>query len=140
MISILVPLQTGDPDYEYICQHFNQSTIESYDLTLADLFKCKTEAEVKMSPPETALIAGIMPKLPNFWPHNADAWLLQVEAKFKISKIMLSQTKFDLTVQKLNEATVCCLLDLLKNPPADALYKALKMLLEQGFMKSPYQL
>ena len=136
MISILVPLQTGDPDYEYICQHFNQSTIESYDLTLADLFKCESEAKFKMSPPETALTAGVTPKLPNFWPHNANAWLLQVEAQFRISRIELSQIKFDLTVQKLNEATVCCLLDLLKNSRADNLYEALKECLEQGFMKS----
>ena len=90
-------------------------------------------------PPEAGLISAVTPKLPDFWPHNADAWLLQVEAQFRISKIVSSQTKFDLTVQKLDEATVCRLLDLLKNPPVDNPYEALKARLEQGFMKSPYQ-
>ena len=87
--------------------------------SVADIKIFKSTAE--MNHPEAGLVAAVTPKLPDFWPHNADAWLLQVEAQFRISKIVSSQTKFDLTVQKLNEATVCCLLDLLKNPPQDSL-------------------
>ena len=96
-----------------------------------------SDDEQKIDMPET-LIAAVTPKLPDFWPHAAEAWLLQVEAQFRIAKITASQTKFDLAIQKLNEATVCRLLDLLSNP-GDSPYEALKARLEQGFMKSTFQ-
>ena len=53
-----------------------------------------------------ALVAAVTPKLPK-------AWILQVEMQFCIVNVTVLQTKFDLAVQKLNEAMVCCLLDLL---------------------------
>ena len=96
-----------------------------------------SENEQKIEMSET-LIAAVTPKLPDFWPHAAEAWLLQVEAQFPIAKITGSQTKFDLAIQKLNEATVCRLLDLLANP-GDHSYEALNARLEQGFTKSTFQ-
>ena len=95
------------------------------------------EEKVNMSSNEEALIAAAV-KLPDFWPHATEAWLLQIEAQFRISKVTVSQTKFDLAVQKLNEATVCRLLDLLANP-GDQPYEALKARLVQGFTKSTFQ-
>ena len=96
-----------------------------------------SDNEEKMPNNEEALIAAAV-KLPNFWPHATQAWLLQIEAQFRISKITASQTKFDLAVQKLNEATVCRLLDLLESP-GDKPYEALKARLVQGFTKSTFQ-
>ena len=95
------------------------------------------DKKANMSTNEEALIAAAV-KLPDFWPHATQAWLLQIEAQFRISKITVSQTKFDLAVQKLNEATVCRLLDLLENP-GDQPYEALKARLVQGFTKSTFQ-
>ena len=95
------------------------------------------EEKVNMSSNEEALIAAAV-KLPDFWPHATEAWLLQIEAQFRISKVTVAQTKFDLAVQKLNEATVCRLLDLLASP-GDQPYEALKARLQQGFTKSTFQ-
>ena len=97
----------------------------------------ENEEKVNMPSNEEALIAPAV-KLPDFWLHATEVWILQIEAQFRISKITVLQTKFDLTVQKLNEATVCHLLDLLANP-GDHSYEALNARLEQGFTKSTFQ-
>ena len=87
----------------------------------------------------TPLVSAVSPKLPEFWPHACDVWLAQCEAQFRVAKVTVSQTKFDLCIQKLNEATVLRFQDLLLHPPAVDPYDELKKRLLQGFSKSVYQ-
>ena len=82
-------------------------------------------------------MAAVTPKLPDFWPHAVDVWIAQVEAQFRVG-ITVSQTKFDLAVQKLNEQTAVHLQDLLIAPPQTNPYEALKARLTK-LTKSSYQ-
>ena len=63
--------------------------------------------------PPAAVIATVSPKLPDFWPHAAAVWISQIEAQFHVAGITSSQTKYDLAVQRLGEATAVRLQDLL---------------------------
>ena len=87
---------------------------------------------------QVSLVAGVSPKLPDFWPHAVDVWLSQVESQFRVARITVSQTKYDLAVQKLDQQTALRIQDLLLAPPADSPYEALKERLSK-FTKSPYQ-
>ena len=42
---------------------------------------------------QVSLVAGVSPKLPDFWPHAVDVWLSQVESQFRVARITVSQTK-----------------------------------------------
>ena len=102
-----------------------------------ELFDCMKI--VKMEDNEQVpLVAGVSPKLPDFWPHAVDVWIAQVEAQFRVAHISSSQTKFDLAVQKLDQQTAIRLQDLLINVPAVNPYEALKARLSR-FTKSSYQ-
>ena len=88
--------------------------------------------------PPAAVIATVSPKLPDFWPHAAAVWISQIEAQFRVAGITRSQTKYDLAVQRLGEATAVRLQDLLISPPADP-YEALVKRLTAGFAKSTFE-
>ena len=90
-------------------------------------------------PSDTPLVAAVSPKLPEFWPQAADVWLAQAEAQFRLAKVTVSQTKFDLAVQRLDRDTALRLQDVLLAPPADDPWTALRERLIAGFTKSTYQ-
>ena len=96
-----------------------------------------TGSEQKELPP-AAVIATVLPKLPDFWPHAAAVWISQIEAQFRVAGITRSQTKYDLAVQRLGEATAVRLQDLLISPPENP-YEALVKRLTAGFAKSTFE-
>ena len=87
---------------------------------------------------QVSLVAAVSPKLPDFWPHAVDVWLAQVEAQFRVAKITVSQTKYDLAVQKLDQQTAIRLQDIVISPPTENPYETLKARLSR-FTKSSYQ-
>ena len=89
--------------------------------------------------PPAAVVATVSPKLPDFWPNAAAVWISQIDAQFRVAGITRSQTKYDLAVQRLGEATAVRLQDLLISPPEDAPYEALVKRLTAGFDKSTYE-
>ena len=94
---------------------------------------------VKMEENEQVpLVAAVSPKLPDFWPHAVDVWIAQVEAQFRVAHITVSQTKFDLAVQKLDQQTAIRLQDILINVPTVDPYEKLKARLSK-FAKSSHQ-
>ena len=65
-------------------------------------------------------------KLPPFWPESINAWFSQVEAQFRIKKVVTEQTKFDYVVQALSQTEVVKVLDLVQSPPPLVPYTTLK--------------
>ena len=88
-------------------------------------------------PSDTPLIAAISPKLTEFWPQAANVWLAQAEAQFRLAKVTVSQTKFDLAVQRLDRDTALHFQDVLLAPPAYDPWAALRERLMSSLLDLP---
>ncbi|GBO17973.1 hypothetical protein AVEN_84337-1 [Araneus ventricosus] len=73
--------------------------------------------------PELARVAFRAPK---FWETDFDLWFLQLESQFKLSSISTDETKFHTVVAALDSKILSCVSDIVRNPPADNKYDALK--------------
>ena len=72
-------------------------------------------------------------KLPTFWTAQPQVWFQQAEAQFTIRSITSDQTKYAYTVAALDQDTASRLLDLLRTPPGDNKYTAIKAHLIKTF-------
>ena len=72
-------------------------------------------------------------KLPTFWTSQPQVWFQQAEAQFTIRNITVDQTKYAYTVAALDQDTAGRLLDLLRAPPAENKYEAIKTRLTRTF-------
>lgn len=72
-------------------------------------------------------------KLPEFWESSASAWFAQTEAQFALRDITADTTKYYYVVSALSSSTATRVVSLLKNPPADDKYSALKAHLLKTF-------
>ena len=88
-------------------------------------------------PSDTPLVAAVSPKLPEFWPQAADVWLAQAEAQFRLAKVTVSQTKFDLAVQRLDRDTALRLQDVLLTTLGTALEGAPHRWFHQVHLPTP---
>ncbi|GBM65424.1 hypothetical protein AVEN_71109-1 [Araneus ventricosus] len=76
--------------------------------------------------PELARVAF---RAPPFWETGVvypDLWFLQLESQFKLSSISTDETKFHTVVAALDSKFLSYVSDIVRNPPADNKYGALK--------------
>ncbi|GBN22945.1 hypothetical protein AVEN_28163-1 [Araneus ventricosus] len=65
-------------------------------------------------------------RVPAFWANNVKLYFAQIEANFRIARIVREQSKFDTLVAALDPQTLTYDSDLLHTPPIDNQYIALK--------------
>ena len=65
-------------------------------------------------------------KLPEFWQHDPDPWFQHIEAQFHLRGITVDATKYYYVVAALDSSTTRRVMAVLRDPPADGKYEALK--------------
>lgn len=78
-------------------------------------------------------------KLPPLWTSDVEAWFVQAEAQFGIRKITDEKTKYWYVIAALDSRTASRASSVIKNPPADNPYQALKECLIRTFQLTDYQ-
>jgi hypothetical protein len=81
------------------------------------------EEKVKISPSEISRVAV---KAPSFWERDPELWFLQVESQFINAGITTDTTKFHIVVASLDSVVLSVVKDIVKKPPANDTYIALK--------------
>lgn len=74
-------------------------------------------------PPQTAAMSV---KLPQFWGSCPEAWFIQAEAQFNISRITSDETRYAYVVAALPPDTINTIMDIIRDPPTQDKYQALK--------------
>ena len=69
---------------------------------------------------------AVVLKLPSFWSAPPEVWFAQAETQFHIRGITADQTKYYYLVAALEQDVAGRMLDVLRNPPDDNRYAALK--------------
>ncbi len=82
---------------------------------------------------EEAVANAVSIKLPTFWTSQPQVWFQQAEAQFTIRNITADQTKYAYIVAALDQDTAGRLLDLLRAPPTEDKYAAIKARLTKTF-------
>ena len=75
---------------------------------------------------EAAIALAVSVKLPPFWPDKTDIWFAQAEAQFKMKNITNKKTKYAYVVSVQDSDKATQVLDIIRAPPAEEPYKALK--------------
>ena len=92
-----------------------------------------TAAEEAFKDAAKAMVAATGPKLPAFWPEEAEVWFVQAEAQFTLRNITTDDTKYAHLVSTLDNRTAARVLDYLRNPTAGGKYDGLKTRLINAF-------
>ena len=85
------------------------------------------------------LLNTVSVRVPPFWPDSAEAWFIQTEAQFALKGVTASSMKFYYCVSSFNQETANQVLDLIKSPPSDEPYEALKRRLLKLFALDDFQ-
>ncbi|CAI5657481.1 unnamed protein product [Oreochromis niloticus] len=80
-------------------------------------------------PPPVAATFAVALKLPDFWLHDPPSWFVHVEAQFALRGISADDTKYHYVVASLDRLATRRAMTLLRDPPAQGKYAALKELL-----------
>ena len=94
-------------------------------------------ATAEVSPMD--ILNTVSVKVPAFWPDSAEAWFIQTEAQFALKGVTVSLTKFYYCVSAFNQETANQVLDLIKAPPVEGPYEALKRRLLKLFALDDFQ-
>lgn len=81
-------------------------------------------------------IAKLAFRAPPFWKADVELWFLQVEANFKTAGITCPKTQFHFIVSALDMEVLSYVRDLVKSPPPENPYDALKSRIISQFMRS----
>ena len=73
-----------------------------------------------------AKVSAVSVKLPPFWPDKAVLWFAQAESQFHLRSITADKTKFAHVMTMLDSSTAEYGMDIIRNPPEDGSYEALK--------------
>ena len=84
-------------------------------------------------------VSAVALKLPAIWPSNMVRWFNLVEAQFVTRNIVRDETKFNLVLAVLDEATMEKAGTVIDNPPADGKYDALKRIILDRTSLSDFQ-
>lgn len=76
-------------------------------------------------------------KIPDFWLHDPPSWFFHIEAQFALRGISSDDTKYHYVVAALDSPSTRRAMPLLRNPPAQGKYAALKELLLRRYSLSP---
>lgn len=67
-----------------------------------------------------------VPKIPPFWANDPEKWFATVEASFQVAKITDDTTKFHIILANADTAILSHIKDLIRNPPKNGKFDALK--------------
>ncbi|CAL9697573.1 unnamed protein product [Knipowitschia caucasica] len=81
-------------------------------------------------------VFAAMVKLPEFWTHDPEPWFQHVEAQFQLRGITTDITRYYHIVAALDSATTRRMMGLLRDPPHEGKYEALKRGLLQLYQLS----
>ncbi|XP_055589152.1 uncharacterized protein LOC129741444 [Uranotaenia lowii] len=87
--------------------------------------------------PMPATAAAVSVKLPDFWKTDPTMWFAQVEAQFALGGVTQDTTKFFHIVAKIDQTVICHVSDLVKTPPEENKYEAIKARLISRFELTP---
>ncbi|CAI5666193.1 unnamed protein product [Oreochromis niloticus] len=87
-------------------------------------------------PPPVAATFAVALKLPDFWLHDPPSWFVHVEAQFALRGISADDTKYHHVVASLDPLATRHAMTLLRDPPAQGKYAALKELLLRRYALS----
>lgn len=71
-------------------------------------------------------VLAVSVKIPQFPPHNPDWFFMFCESQFRLKGITAEETKYDHVACNLSPEVAARVMPLLKNPPAEGRYEALK--------------
>ncbi|GBM33663.1 hypothetical protein AVEN_203700-1 [Araneus ventricosus] len=80
--------------------------------------------------------ASVAVRAPPFWETNPELWFIQLETQFKLTGISADETKFHTVDAALDSKVFSCIADIVRNPPSDAMYDALKTRILSHFSQS----
>ncbi|GBN81497.1 hypothetical protein AVEN_37312-1 [Araneus ventricosus] len=83
--------------------------------------------------PELARVAF---RAPPFWETDSDLWFLQLGSQFRLSSISTDETNFHAVIAALDSKVLSYVSDIVRNPPADNKYDALKTRILNYFSQS----
>ena len=92
--------------------------------------------EAHQMPAENPAVFAATIKLPDFWQHDPDPWFQHIEAQFHLRGITVDDTKYYHVVAALDSSTTRRVMGLLRAPPANRKYDALKAQLLRLFQLS----
>ncbi|KAL3969232.1 importin subunit alpha-6/7 [Sarotherodon galilaeus] len=95
----------------------------------------EASAAAGLPPPPMAAFAVAL-KLPDFWLHNPPSWFVHVEAQFALRGVSADDTKYHHVVASLDPLSTRRVMTLLRDPPAQGKYTALKALLLRRYSLS----
>ncbi|GBM15403.1 hypothetical protein AVEN_199658-1 [Araneus ventricosus] len=75
-------------------------------------------------------------RAPPFWEVKPDLWFIQLESQFKLTGISTDETKFHTVVAALDAKVVSCISDIVRHPPRESMYDALKSRILTHFLQS----
>lgn len=81
--------------------------------------------------------AGRIAKLPKFWKEEPDLWFAQVEAAFRVAHITTDLTKYDYLITNLDAQVLPFVSDIIRDPPAQGKYEAVKSRILTAFAETP---
>ncbi|GBM87264.1 hypothetical protein AVEN_184800-1 [Araneus ventricosus] len=81
-------------------------------------------------------MARVAVRAPPFWETNSQLWFIQLESQFKHTGISVDETKFRTVVAASDSKVLSCIADIVRNPPSDAMYDALKTRMYSHFSQS----
>lgn len=94
-------------------------------------------AQITSSQPSPQFeVSKVSTKVPPFHPTKPDLWFYQVEAQFRNNGIKGDQTKFDIVIASLDPQYLDVVADIIRNPPHDQKYEALKNQLTNEYADS----
>lgn len=73
---------------------------------------------------------------PKFWPNRPTLWFVQLEAQFRVHKIIKDDSKFYKTISALDMQSLGVVAHIVQNPPAQGKYTALKKALVDCYTES----
>ena len=86
--------------------------------------------------PNSNDVSAVTVKLPQFYASNPEFWFVLCESQFRLRKVIDDFTKFDHVVTSLPEDVSTRAMAILRNPPTEGRYEALKQHLLREFSLS----
>ncbi|XP_036339732.1 uncharacterized protein LOC118749049 [Rhagoletis pomonella] len=93
-----------------------------------------TSMESSMLPGE--IFSALIPKLPPFWREEPEIWFLQIKSSFNLAGISQDSTKFEYLPSHLDKSILYVVKDIIRSPPAQGRYRAMKPRIIQHFTES----
>jgi hypothetical protein len=103
----------------------NKSSKHLISFLLSDLFIGEPDVIMEEDQQQCNAVSVAI-KIPPFWSADPQLWFLQVDALFKTRNITASRTKFNHVVAAISPQTATTVRDIIRNPPREDAYDALK--------------